>query len=247
MEKNPESRRASAHGASHIGHTREKNEDHWVILDHIPFFAVADGIGGHSAGEIASQETIAHLEQSLETLYHSLLPDELTHENLSLILKKAIKNANSWIHHLGNQEVQKEGMGTTLACGLLHDNALIYGHVGDSRLYHFNEELKLLTDDHIKPKEGPTKPSKSLRAPHVLTKAIGPNKHVIPDIGIHPLNLEDTYLFCSDGLSDYVSEKQISDILKTDHSLETKNEALISAALAGGGRDNITCVLFKPN
>lgn len=238
--------RFKAHGVSHIGYKRERNEDRWAILDHIPFFAVADGMGGHKAGAVASNETIEHLKQSIETLNKISPLTDLSPESLALFLKKAIKNANTWIHHLSNQNGDHQGMGTTLACALLHEDFLIYGHVGDSRLYHFNQELNLLTQDHIKPhlKE---RTSSSLRKSHTLTRAIGPYPHVIPDIGVQKLLPTDTYLFCSDGLTDYVCEEEIKNVLKSAASLAEKNETLLKAALSYGGKDNITSLLFQLN
>lgn len=235
-------------GISHIGYRRTTNEDSWTAHDKHPFFAVADGMGGHDAGEVASSETISKLSQSIENLFAEKEINDFSIESLMKQLKKAVRKANTWVHHLSNINSKQRGMGTTLLCALMHKNHLIYAHVGDSRLYKFNEKLTLLTQDHTR--ERTTQPVKphphQLRKRHLLTRAIGPREQVHPELQFKELSPGDTYLLCSDGLSDYVTSDAIAAILKNPKTtLKEKSYYLVQAALDKGGHDNITALLFS--
>ncbi|MCB1107954.1 MAG: serine/threonine-protein phosphatase, partial [Chlamydiia bacterium] len=128
--------RLTSFGLSDIGHIRKNNEDVFHSLKELGFFALADGMGGHNAGEVAAKEAVKFVSASVEELFASSKKDWNIFD-LSSFNKICIENANSWVHHLGNKKKAYSGMGTTLCTLLFHERSLIYGHVGDSRIYRF--------------------------------------------------------------------------------------------------------------
>ena len=135
-------------GLSDIGHIRKNNEDVFLNLHEYGFFALADGMGGHNAGEVAAKEAVRFVSASIEELFASS-EENWNLFDLSSFNKLCIENANSWVYHLGKRKKSRAGMGTTLCTLLFHERSIIYGHVGDSRIYRFREEiLKQLTHDH---------------------------------------------------------------------------------------------------
>jgi len=233
---------------SDIGYTRKNNEDLFLEMPEHSFFALADGMGGHNAGEIAAKEAILYLCQAIQKIPLSS-PNPLLFF-LSQI-QKAVCDANSWVHHLSREKEEYEGMGTTLSCFLVIQNSLLFAHVGDSRLYRFRKELLQITEDHslwasllkkgeLSPEEAPFFAHKN-----VLTRAIGPFKEVLPDAGILPIEKDDIYFLCSDGLTNHLCDGEIEEILQGFSSLEERAHQLMQSALKKGGRDNITLVLVK--
>lgn len=237
-----------SYALSDIGLNRQNNEDAWGEIPPY-FFALADGMGGHQAGEVASHETIESLLKRINNIL--TIPSLFSAEELSLELKEAILEANSWIYHLSQENEEMHGMGTTLCCLLIYEDFVFYAHVGDSRIYRFRNELKALTLDHslrremaeryhLDEKNGQGLPSKN-----VITRAIGTSYHVEPEIRYTPLVSGDIYLLCSDGLTDVVEESEIAAILKKNLSLKEASELLLQTALGQGGHDNITLILIK--
>ena len=222
-------------GISDLGLVRGNNED---VFHEIPlhrFFVLADGMGGHNAGEIAAKEAVYHLSTSVCQIFSAEeQPD--TQKSLPELIHKAILNANHWVHQLSEQKEELNGMGTTLCCLLLHDDSLICAHVGDSRVYRFREDLKQITADHSL---DPTSRK------HVITRAIGTSPHVEPDISITPIHPGDIHFLCSDGLTDYVSDTEISTILDTHSCITAASKKMIEIAKSKGGSDNITVLMVK--
>ena len=141
-------------------------------------------------------------------------------------------------------------MGTTISCFLIHEGQLIYAHVGDSRLYRLRNGLQQLSRDHslrdvLEEEDIDPELLDQPGFKNVITRALGTQPHVIPDIGIIPIQNNDIYLLCSDGLTDLVPDPQIAAILSTGKSLQQMCDSLISAALEKGGNDNITVLLVK--
>ena len=220
----------SSFGLTDIGLIREQNEDVWNALEECGFFALADGIGGHPAGEIAARAAITHLCDSIHDIF---VAPRHTHsiEELSALFRVFYENANATVYELGRKYKQYQGMGTTLSTLFFHDDALIHGHVGDSRIYRLRDHvLTQLTDDHVKKK-------------NLLTRAVGPKEHVLPEIAVVSILPDDVYLLCSDGLTSAISDHAIQGILTDPPSLEMATSSLIDAAKQAGGRDNITAVL----
>lgn len=239
------------YGESDIGLVRSNNEDIWSALKEHGFFALADGMGGHKAGEVAAKEAVRFVCSSIEELFTSSEKNWNIFD-LSSFSKISIENANSWVHHLGKKKKDYQGMGTTLCTLLFHQRSLIYGHVGDSRIYRFREgHLDQLTADHSLRNEmiaqGKFDPRESKNFPYknVLTRAIGTHNDVEAEIHIAPVNPSDVYLMCTDGLTDYVDDQEIATVLKQDLSPEDMTLALIEQAKKRGGNDNITIVMIK--
>lgn len=235
-----------SYGASHIGNVRSNNEDAFDLVSDKHFFSLADGMGGHKAGEVASSEAVKTLNRAIRKA-----PPFSSVEEASRYLLAAVEEANRKVWSLSLEDRAFSGMGTTLSCFLVHEDHLIYAHVGDSRLYRFRKGLQQLSKDH------------SLRATlleeedidpelldmpgfkNVLTRALGIQSHVMPDIGVIPIQNQDIYLLCSDGLTDLVSDGEIGKILSSEKNLQQMGDSLISAALEKGGNDNITVLLVK--
>ncbi len=235
-------------GASDIGLVRLNNEDVFAQMLSEQFFILADGMGGHSAGEVAAKETVIELCKFVKE--NSLQMRSI--EEWTKSLKQAIQNANTHVLDLAMQDREKQGMGTTLCLCLVVDSTLIYAHVGDSRIYRVRKNrLTRLTRDHSLREEliasGELDESQAPSFPHknVITRAIGTQRNVIPDIKTSPIESGDLYLLCSDGLSDSLLDAQIHDVIDASTSLRSATENLILEAKKSGGRDNITVVLFK--
>ncbi|MCK4934368.1 MAG: Stp1/IreP family PP2C-type Ser/Thr phosphatase [Simkaniaceae bacterium] len=238
-------------GLSDIGLSRQNNEDVWSHKKESSFFALADGMGGHKAGEIAAKEAITFICASIEEMLASSKV-RLKTEDLQSYLKIFIENTNSWVYHLSKQNKQLHGMGTTLCTLLFYEKELILGHVGDSRIYRFRENLLTqLTKDHSLKNELISQgrfidtPKTPFLHKNVLTRAIGSHRDVTPELSVVPVKPSDIYLMCSDGLSDYVTDERISFLIKKSTTPENASEALVNEAKKCGGKDNITVVMVK--
>ncbi|MBS0620406.1 MAG: serine/threonine-protein phosphatase [Verrucomicrobia bacterium] len=220
---------------SHVGHIRSNNEDVWKILPEHNLFLIADGMGGHNAGEVAAAITAESMCASFED--HT--PDDSVEETCHK-LREAVTFANQTVYQAAKEFPQYAGMGTTLSCFVIQEGALIYAHVGDTRLYRYRRRLEQLTEDHslrtLKEGFGPR---------HVITRAIGSQYIVQPDIGVIALQPGDLYLLCSDGLSDLVAKSTLESMLAAPRALEEIGTALVQTALEKGGNDNITLLLVK--
>ncbi|MCF7806559.1 MAG: protein phosphatase 2C domain-containing protein [Simkaniaceae bacterium] len=224
-----------------IGLMRATNEDAFAVLHQEGFFALADGMGGHKAGEIASQEAIKYLCQAVQELF-TTTHLTLTPAMLSKCLSDIYQNINSWVHHLGLSLEDCYGMGTTLSSALLYKNCLITSHIGDSRIYQLRgASLKKITSDHSMIDYDPTK-SISRK---VLTQIIGSHKKIEADTTVIDVRKNDVFLLCSDGLTDFVKETRIYGILSDNLPLENRAQRLIVEAKNNGGADNITVVILK--
>ena len=226
-------------GITDIGTNRVTNEDVFASLVECGFFALADGMGGHKAGEVAAKEAISFICSSIKHIHTS--HDQKNLEQLSLSLKKLFENANDWIYKLSRSHENFFGMGTTLCSLLFFDSKVIFSNVGDSRIYLFRKnELILLTQDHstiVKNKQNKTK--------KFLTQVIGSSKVISPQIESLDPEDGDLYLICSDGLSDFIKNEYIQLILKSKFNLEEKTKILIETAKKQGSTDNITVILVQ--
>jgi PPM family protein phosphatase len=226
-------------GTSDVGRQRETNEDALVVSP--PFFAVADGMGGAKAGEVASH---------LATEAFGSGPDPDTPPELQLT--EIARHANRRIYELANRDEARRGMGTTLTAAMVDDRDVSIGHVGDSRAYRLRDgRLEQLTNDHSLVAElERTGQISSEAAEHhpqrsIITRALGPEPDVEVDTYTVPGRPGDVYLLSSDGLTSMVSDEEIASVLRQASSLEEAADALIRAANQSGGKDNITVVLFK--
>lgn len=224
-------------GISDLGLARETNEDvfHEIPLHH--FFVLADGMGGHNAGEIAAKEAVHHLSTSICQIFSALTESKSLEKPLPDLLHNAILKANRWVHQLSEQKEEFQGMGTTLCCLLLHQDHFLCAHIGDSRIYRFKETLEQITEDH--------RVSAAQTKKNMITRAIGTNPHVEPTINCLPISLNDIYFLCSDGLTDYVSHDEITSILQNHSCIQSASKKLVNTAKDKGGGDNITILMVK--
>lgn len=224
---------------SHKGMIREGNEDSGYAGPRL--LAIADGMGGQAAGEVASSEVISTLVQ---------LDDDVPGSDLLTSLATAVQRANDQLRVMVEEDPQLEGMGTTLTALLWTGQRLGLVHVGDSRAYLLRDGvLTQITQDHtwvqrlvdegrITEEEATTHPQRSL-----LMRALGSGDIVEPDLSIREVRAGDRYLICSDGLSGVVSHQTLEETLADYHGPRETVQSLIQLALRGGGPDNITCIV----
>ena len=214
----------TAAGSSDVGKVRARNEDSFVVRPDLGVFAVADGMGGHAAGDVASRMALESIISSLEADHR----DERA-------LHSAVARANEEIWSRALNEGDKAGMGTTITASLILDESLAIAQVGDSRAYRLRDSnLEQLTTDH------------SLHpGSNILTRALGTNEFVEVDVTRVDLQPRDRFLLCSDGLTGMVSNADIGALLQQERSLPEICEDLIAAANLRGGIDNITAVLLQ--
>jgi len=223
------------------GRQRHANEDSYFARS--PLFAVADGMGGAQAGEVASRIAARAFERR-----QRLSREEPAESQLEEIAQ----TANREIHRLAQEDSSRAGMGTTLTAAMVRDDEVAFGHVGDSRAYLLRDgQLKRLTKDHSLVEElrrqGRLTEEQAEEHPQrsIITRALGPEPSVNVDTMTFPARDGDVYLLCSDGLTTMVSEDEIREILVESRTLRSAVNKLVEAANRGGGRDNITAVAFR--
>lgn len=238
-------------GSSHIGLVREVNEDSYVIRfqEGRGFLAVADGMGGHQAGEVASAMAIDLLTSHLE---EGLYANPATDRNWLTFLREGFEKCNSIIYQESLRVPEYAGMGTTITAALVVERQMYYAHVGDSRLYLFRQgKLELLSRDHSLVQglvdEGLVSPEEAMFHPrrHILTRAVGTEEQILVDTDSLTLQDGDLYLLCTDGLSNSVSASEIEEILSRPVSLAVQGQTLLDLANARGGEDNVTLILAR--
>ena len=226
--------------ATDPGRKRRRNEDSYVVDP--PLFAVADGMGGAQAGEVASRLAAAAFRE-----YHDA--DDLPADER---IPAIVQEANRRIYERAREDAQASGMGTTVTAALLESERLVVGHVGDSRAYRLHgDEITQITDDHslvadlvrsgrLTQQEAETHPQRS-----VITRALGTD----PEVDVDAIAVEaepgDVFLLCSDGLTTMVADDAILKIVREAPSLEDAARELVRAANRGGGEDNVTVILFR--
>ena len=224
--------------ASDTGKKRRRNEDSYVVAP--PLFAVADGMGGAQAGEVASKLAAAAVEEG---------DGSSTGEERVVEL---IQEANRRVYERASADPATSGMGTTMTVALVEGEVVTIGHVGDSRAYLVRDgRLEQLTEDHslvnellksgkLSPQEAETHPQRS-----VITRAVGTDPDVDVDAFTVAAQVGDVFLLCSDGLTDMVGDEDILDLVERYHDdLDRVAKSLVSAANRGGGEDNITVIAF---
>jgi protein phosphatase len=251
--------RISGIGATDIGRKRQLNEDYFICDNETNIYLVADGMGGVPGGELASKMAVDAFLAKIQPLLQDeevTLPFELNANNgyIPSLLKYAIEEANSTVYQYGFHDPSKKGMGTTFTAAITYEEKLYVGHIGDTRLYRVRSGKivqlsedhtlvqQLVKDGHITPKEACHHPKKN-----VITRSLGPKPKVKIDILCEQLIPGDIYLLCSDGLYEMVEEEDFSsELLPLEgNGLESAGKKLIKLANKGGGKDNITLVLFR--
>ena len=229
--------------ATNVGNYRKNNEDSYYVNESKNLYVLADGMGGHLAGERASKMATEIIGEDFVGEREVISIDDAIE-----ILSSSIRDANKKIYESSQENEDYRGMGTTLSSGLILDDVLIYSNIGDSRIYRINEEMEQITQDdsfvnylieigEITEEEAKNHPKKN-----VLTKAMGTTSDI--EVIVNTLNIKDkdVFLFCSDGLTNMVPDEEIFKIVK-ENSPEEAKDMLLDLALKNGGMDNITFIL----
>lgn len=225
-----------ANGLSDVGRVRQNNEDNYFCETEEKLFIVADGLGGHSAGEIASEMAVSHVVSCKPRTIEELV--------------QAITESNSKVHQ--EAKIIKNDMATTISAMLINQGKAFISHVGDSRIYLVRDDkVYCITDDH-------TPVMESLRAglitedqarhhplKHMLSRTIGTHSQVEIDALTIDLVVDDVFVLCTDGLSNLLEENDIYDIVKSSNNTEETCKNLVAMALHRGGTDNVTVVVVQ--
>lgn len=236
-----------AFSITNIGMQRKVNQDYVYCnkeaVGGLPnLFIVADGMGGHKAGDFASKCCV---ESMVDTIKDDTLRSPVS------ILEHAIQKANNIVLAESQNHIEYEGMGTTVVVATIVDHILHVGNIGDSRLYVIRDRIEQITEDHslvesmvrtgeIMPEDARFHPNKN-----IITRALGTNTEVKADFFEVELDEEDTVLLCSDGLSNMVDDLEIQRVVKESSDVETASEALVELANQNGGADNIAIVMIQ--
>lgn len=231
-----------------IGRKREVNQDYVFVADkplgNIPnLLVVADGMGGHKAGDFASRYAVESLKDALK---------KGTEDGPEAMIKKAIQFANQKLVEASRQDARLEGMGTTLVAATVIEQTLYFANVGDSRLYLLNNGIKQLSRDHsfvqemvrlggINAEDAKHHPDKN-----IITRAVGVGEKLEIDFFEYRLQKGDMILMCTDGLSNMVEDEEILRIVKSSRDIVEAVERLIESANENGGQDNIGVILAEP-
>ena len=232
-----------------IGSTREMNQDYLYSSEEavgkLPnLFIVADGMGGHKAGEFASRYVV---ETTVRTSEGSKEDEPIT------ILSESIETANRKLKEYADAHQQMKGMGTTIVAAVIQERSLIAANVGDSRLYVVGDEITQVTQDHslvqelVRLGQMDQESAKTHPDKNVITRAVGVSDNVKIDIFERQLNPGEYIVLCSDGLTNMVDDAVILQILHGAGNLSDKAEQLIKLANKNGGKDNITVIIIEPN
>ena len=230
------------------GILREMNQDYFFASDepvgNLPnLYIVADGMGGHKAGDYASKYTVEVMKRELA---------QSEEKDVEKALVSAIEKANREIIKKASEDEHLKGMGTTVVAATIVDHMMYFANVGDSRLYLINQGITQLTKDHslveemvrlggIKPEEAKHHPDKN-----IITRAIGAKNNVDVDFYEHRLKRGDIILMCTDGLSNMVEDEELFHIVQGGRDIVEAGTALVDAAKENGGTDNIGVVLMEP-
>lgn len=246
------------HGKTDVGSVRDHNEDTIGCDESIGLAVLADGMGGHRGGEMASAITVSTIietvSEKLKKLGSGDTDEETGFSMESLAVHEAVALANKNVHDSSAANAQYRGMGTTVVVTLFYDNRFTVAHVGDSRLYRLRDmELEQITRDHSLMQElidrgfyTPEQARNSLNK-NLVTRAIGIDENVQIDIQEDIAMTGDIYLLCSDGVTDMIEDHLIkSTILDNENDMEKAATEIIRLANEHGGKDNISALLIKP-
>ena len=230
------------------GRKRELNEDYVYAFEkpvgNLPnLFIVADGMGGHKAGDYASEFTVKTIVEEVERSFE---------KNPSIIFQKAIAVANRKLREIASEDLSKKGMGTTVVAATCMGRYLQVANVGDSRLYVVNDTITQITTDHSYVEEmirrGSLEREKARSNPNknIITRAVGAKNDIQVDIYVVELKPGDLLLMCSDGLSNMLEDEEMRMIIKRQRDIVEMAEELVKAANENGGKDNISVILIDP-
>jgi serine/threonine protein phosphatase PrpC len=246
-------------GQTDVGLKRGHNEDTYKVVDDHALYMVADGMGGHSSGEVASRmacEAVADFfrdtSEDEDMTWPFKMEKGVGYEANRLSV--SLKLANLRIHECAQSNPSQRGMGTTIVSVRFTDEGLVIGHVGDSRVYRLREggfvqltEDHSLLNDYIKMKDLTPEEIENFPHKNVIVRALGMKETVAVDLSVEQTEPGDIYVLCSDGLCGMITDDEIAESILTNLSegLDTVCEALIDAANAAGGTDNITALVVR--
>lgn len=237
--------------ATDTGRARNNNEDSVALDDATGLVVLADGMGGYNAGEVASGMATSFIRSELGR-WLAEASDSATDTDVRRAMDICVDNANRAIFIAANSNPQYSGMGTTLVVGVFRDGRLLMGHVGDSRGYRLRaSRLTQVTHDHSLLQEQIDAGLITLEQAmfssnkNLVTRAVGVEDSVLLETHLHDVQPGDTFLLCSDGLSDMLDDDAIADLISGAGNLTEAGNALIAAANAAGGKDNISVVLAR--
>lgn len=246
------------HGQTDVGLVRDHNEDTIGCDEDIALAVLADGMGGHLGGEMASAITVSTVLEIISKNANKFntgeTDDETGYSMESVVIHDAVTQANKNVHDSSEAHAQYRGMGTTVVVVMFYDNRFTVAHVGDSRLYRLRDgELEQITRDHSLMQElidrgfyTPEQARNSLNK-NLVTRAIGIDNNVQIDIQEDVAMVNDIYLLCSDGVNDMLEDYLIESILlDNSNDLEKAASEIIRQANEHGGKDNISAILVKP-
>ena len=234
--------------SSDVGKKRKINEDSYYIGTETenPYIIVADGMGGHMAGEVASRMAVDIISNHIA----KYLVEGLDYVEAAEVIRRAFLSANTIIYDYSAQHFKVMGMGTTATLTMIYGGKLLTVHVGDSRAYAVSgDKIRQITRDHsyvqelvamgrLTPQEAKNSPNKNF-----ITRAMGAEEKVKPDVFIEPYKGEKL-LLCSDGLTNLVEDEELLEILNRDNDLQMAADAMIALANERGGPDNITAAVM---
>ncbi|MFZ3017361.1 MAG: Stp1/IreP family PP2C-type Ser/Thr phosphatase [Gallionella sp.] len=239
------------------GMVRSHNEDSVACDAACGLSVLADGMGGYNAGEVASGIAVSVVATEICQRLQEASPierDEESGDELGVaLLRDNIRKANISIYQAAQSQPQYSGMGTTIVAGLFYDNSVVVGHVGDSRMYRLRDGvLETITRDHSLLQEQidsgmiSIEDARLSKNKNLVTRAVGIDADVVPEIHVHDVQLGDIYLLCSDGLNDMMEDEDIqSTLYAMQGNLPLAAEQLIQQANDNGGRDNVSVILVK--
>ena len=243
-QQTPVSFNISSHGVTHTGHVRNKNEDAILVHDDENVWIVADGMGGHSAGDFASQTITNNLSLFKQ---HASLDDSI------LLLEENILNSNNIIRKKSHKLGRNATIGSTVVCAYVWRNFLFVLWAGDSRLYRYRDhQLDRLTEDHsyveelVRMGKLEARDAEEHPAANVVLKAVGIDDHLCIDFEYFEMQHGDIYVICSDGLYKDMEETKIAPIIEShSENMSELSEALLKASLDAGGTDNTSIITMK--
>ena len=237
-------------GRTNVGHVRESNEDSYLVAQDLGLVVVADGMGGHAGGEVASAIVVESIEREIRAI------GAFARAAPALALTAAIRAANDAVRQEGVEKPALRGMGSTVVCALVIEGIAHVAHAGDSRAYKIvgpasDAKIERLTRDHslveeyLRENPGASEDDLDGVYRHLVTRAVGAAPVLEVDVVEVACNPGDVLLFCSDGLTGPVSDAEIATIVAANAELEGAAKSLIDAALDAGGPDNVTVALVR--
>lgn len=239
-----------AYAKSDVGKVREINQDYYYIsnsLDEVQLYILADGMGGYNGGEIASKIAVETAKNYIENNFKEIEKDR---DSIIQLLGSSMEYANMVVYEKSQEKPELHGMGTTLEICLIYNNKVYIGHIGDSRIYRIRKEfIRKLTQDHsyvqklvkegkITKEQAEVHPQKNM-----LTRALGCNAFVEPDVMVKGFLKDDILVMCSDGLTNMVKTEIIYQ--EASKNIEQAPKELVRIANENGGKDNVTVVIIK--